>query len=470
MTGAAVDTDEARRRRHSAEARAQLPAHVDRLSWSRERIAVARLRGLRAMLAGAQRDSPWHRARLSHLTPSELELTGLRRIPPMTKHDLMGGFDKIVTDPLSARDAVERHITKAVPGAYLYDRYQVLASGGSSGVRGLYVYDWYGWLTYFLGRARWQELDRASDPDLADAPLTEAVVAADAPAHGSAAQARTFAHPSAPVHRIPMTLGLSEVVTRLNALQPTVLRGYPSALDELAREAEAGRLWITPKRIRCVGEPVLPEVRGRLAGVWDVPVQTQWIASEAGCLAHSCPLGTGMHLNDDLVIVEPVDENGAPVPVGTTSAKVLVTPLFNAVLPLIRFEITDEVTVRGGSCGCGSAFTWIEEVQGRLDESLRYDGGVIVHPIVVRSPLGRHPHIAEYQVQQTPRGITVLLRAAGPVALEQLRDELVSALQRAGLDEPAVTVKPVAELSRQGAGKLRRILPLPADAPIAPDR
>jgi AAA ATPase domain len=50
-----------------------------------------------------------------------------------------------------------------------------------------------------------------------------------------------------------------------------------------------------------------------------------------------------------------VDERGAPVPAGVRSAKVYLTHLFNPVLPLIRYERTDEVTVLDGRCPCGCA-------------------------------------------------------------------------------------------------------------------
>ena len=50
-----------------------------------------------------------------------------------------------------------------------------------------------------------------------------------------------------------------------------------------------------------------------------------------------------MHLSDDLVIVEPVDENDEPVPCGVESAKIHLTNFFNPLLPLIRYEITDQV-------------------------------------------------------------------------------------------------------------------------------
>jgi phenylacetate-CoA ligase len=329
-------------------------------------------------------------------------------------------------------------------------------------VRGVFVYDWEGWATYFLSAARGQAYDRRHDPRLAAAPPVEAVIAADKPTHGSSALSQTFSNPQVTIERVPITLPIGEVVDRLNTIRPITLRGYPSALDQLSYEAHAGRLRITPLRLRCIGEPLLPEVRTRLEKTWNVPVHSQWVASETGTLGYSCLRGRGMHLNDDLVIVEPVDRAGQPVSSRGRSAKIYVTNLFNTLLPLIRFEVTDEVTVIAEPCPCGSAHTWIEDVQGRLDDSLSYANGITVHPVVVRSPLGRQRNVAEYQVRQTPRGVMVLVRLIGDVDLNALRAEIAHGLAGVGLIEPEVVLTPVDHLSREASGKVKRIVPLAA--------
>jgi phenylacetate-CoA ligase len=438
---------------------AQLPSHVARLDWPRERIDHERDTALRRLLAVAKQRSPWHRDRLANLDVSTFDAAQLADLPPMTKSDLLTNFDGIVTDRRITLSEVEGHLERIVTDAYLLDEHHAIASGGSSGQRGVFVYDWDGWSTYFLSIARGHTHDRERDPALAAAPPVEGMVAADKPSHGSSAQGQTFSNPGVRIERIPITLPISEVVARLNALAPTTIRGYPSALHQLTFEATAGRLRITPLRVRCVGEALLPEVRHRLETTWRVPVHSQWIASEAGCLGYSCPSGRGLHLNDDLVIVEPVDTQGNPVPVGVRSAKIYVTNLFNHVLPLTRFEVTNEVTIIDGSCGCGSAHTWVEEVQGRLDESLHYPGGHTVHPIVLRSPLGRQPNIVDYQVNQTPGGVEVLLHLVGAIDLDALHGEVVAGLRQVGLTDPVVVLTPVVEIDRQPSGKLKRFVP-----------
>lgn len=96
-------------------------------------------------------------------------------------------------------------------------------------------------------------------------------------------------------------------------------------------------------------------------------------ASEGGAIANACALG-GLHLSEDLHIVEPVDHDGAPVPPGTEAAKVLLTNLYNHALRLIRYELTDQVRILAESCRCGSARRSVADLQGRLDDHFDYGG------------------------------------------------------------------------------------------------
>jgi len=142
------------------------------------------------------------------------------------------------------------------------------------------------------------------------------------------------------------------------------------------------------------------------------------------------------------------------------SHKVYVTNLFNPLLPLIRYEITDEVTLLDEPCACGSAHRRIADIAGRSDHTFIYGDGVSVHPHLFRSILGREPHISEYQVQQTRAGAEIIVCAEGPFDLERLSRTLQEALARSGCSEPAVTVTVVESIPRLSTGKLKRFLVL----------
>jgi phenylacetate-coenzyme A ligase PaaK-like adenylate-forming protein len=170
------------------------------------------------------------------------------------------------------------------------------------------------------------------------------------------------------------------------------------------------------------------------------------------------------------MIVEPVDEHGRSVLPGEPSAKVYLTNLYNHAMPLIRYEITDEITVLPQPCPCGSTMRCIGDIQGRLDDVFEYAGRP-VHPHVFRSALSQHAGIVEYQVRQTPNGAHIAIRRHGPVDLDQLRRELAEALHANGLESPHITLETVAQLKRNhGPAKLKRFVPLANEDSHPPGR
>ena len=450
------------RQQHYAEAMAGVPGMIDRLSWPADRLAAHRRIQLRQLVQVAAERSPWHRKRLTYIDQDALAAGDVTALPTMTKADLMDNFDEIVTDERLRLDLVNAHLESEslANGRYLLDRYTAIASGGSSGRRSVVVYDWDGWKVVWVGLFRALFRAMRADPELAGAPPVMANVTASHPTHATAALNRTFTGPHMVAVRFPVTLPVEEIVAGLNATQPTFLHAYPSALHLLAAEARAGRLRIGPKRVLCSSEPLLPEIRAAAEEAWGVRVGNWWGISEGGAVGISCDVG-GVHLNEDLVIVEPVDEDNEPVPAGERAAKILLTNLFNHTLPLIRYEVTDEVTILPEPCRCGSAHPAMADVEGRLDDTFLY-GGRTVHPHVFRSALGRRAGIVEYQVRQTARGAAVVLRRTGPVDLDHLHGDLVDALTRLGVAAPEITIDVVGALERQAVGKLKRFVPLPA--------
>ena len=170
------------------------------------------------------------------------------------------------------------------------------------------------------------------------------------------------------------------------------------------------------------------------------------------------------------MIVEPVDEDGRPVAPGERSAKVYLTNLFNRALPLIRYEITDEVTILPEPCPCGSAHRCVADIQGRLDDVFVYDGRR-VHPHVFRSALGRHAAVVEYQVRQTAHGARIAVRCGARSTSKRLGREIADALAALGVPRPVVDVTAVERLERDpGPAKLRRFVPLAAEPVLSAAR
>lgn len=451
------------RQRHVERFYALFPEHQERLTWARERIDAERERSLRELVRAAKEGSPWHRERLSDVDPDGLRLSELTSLPTMTKDDLMGHFDDVVTDRRVTLAAANAHLEALKQDDYFLEELHVVASGGSSGKRGVFVWGWDAWTTAMLGLTRTQLRDRLEDPELAALPNVIAVVAADHPWHMTSAMPQTFASPFVQSCRFPVTLPVEDLVAGLNALEPPALTlfGYPSTLAVLVEEARAGRLRIALRRVGSTSEPLSNDLRAAIEETWDAPLANWWGTSEAGPTGVGCFRGHGMHVCEDLVIVEPVDEQGRAVAPGERSAKIYLTNLFNPIQPIIRYEVTDEVVALDEPCACGSAHRRVDDIQGRHDDVFDY-AGIRVHPHVFRSALTREAGIIEYQVRQSARGAEVFVLVGADFKGERVAKGIDMELARLGVPSPQVHLLEVDRLERQASGKLKRFVPLGA--------
>jgi phenylacetate-CoA ligase len=446
------------------EMRQKIPEYMQRIHWPREKIREERKLKLRSIIRVAKERSPWHQERLKNIDPDSINEDELTKLPVMTKADLMRNFDQIVTDNRLTLNTVNEHVSKLVQhDAYLFGDYYAITSGGTSGLRGVYVYDWKGWITCFLSFRH--ALRSLMDPQNAGGSI--AFVLSGLPSHMSAAVTKTFLprdpNSEAKSQWFPVTLPIEEIIRGLNAMQPTMLNTYGSFLNLLEREARAGRLRISPKGITTGAEPLLPYVREAAEKQWRIPVINYYVSSEGGEYAWGCGKSRGMHLNEDLHIIEFVNERGESVSPGERSSKIYLTNLYNYALPLIRYEITDQVTLLADDspCPCGSTFRRIDDIQGRLDDAFEYEGGRIVHPLVFYSALGDYPAIVEYQVRQTRRGAEISAVTNGPISLGDVEKEVAKGLDHAGVEGATVSVNRVDKLERMvGTGKLKRFVPL----------
>lgn len=465
-----------------------MPENIRRVKWPAERIKKERQQRLRSLIRVAKEKSPWHRERLKNVDADSITEADLDKLPVMTKADLMANFDQIVTDKRLTLEMVNAHVSNLREDSYLLDEYHVIASGGTSGFRGVFVYDWDGWTSSVLsirnaflpvnpflwrllsfrpiGRifvnSRMKRKHAGKPPSKAES----VAVFADIASHMSHAVANSLAYPFID-QEYPATLPIRKIVESLNSVQPANLSAYPSVLYQLALEAKAGRLRIAPKRISSGGEPVFPYIRNAVREVWDLSVTNFWVTSEGGTLAWSCGKGEGMHLNEDLQIIEPVDENGRPVISGERGSKIYLTNLFNQALPIIRYEITDQVTFLGSEpCACGSTLRRVEDILGRLDDVFEYEGGVTVHPVVFWSAFEHYPSVVEYQVRQTERGVAISLLTNSPVVISQVERDVGNYLEKSGLHNPEVSARIVERLERtHGVAKLKRFIPLTSVEP-----
>jgi len=194
-------------------------------------------------------------------------------------------------------------------------------------------------------------------------------------------------------------LPISRIVDELNAFQPVMLGGYPTVLELLIDEQKSGRLNIRPVIIMTGGEYLSEELREKLSETFKCYVQTNYSCTEGGTIACECT-ERHFHINDDWVIVEPVDRNNNPVPDGVQSDKILLTNLFNYTQPFIRYEVTDRVVMHHEPCPCGNPSPWLT-LEGRTDDIATFveDGKEIkIAPLAIYAVLKETDNLRRFQV------------------------------------------------------------------------
>jgi len=260
-----------------------------------------------------------------------------------------------------------------------------------------------------------------------------------------------------------VTMPLPRLVDALNAFQPELMLVYPSVGALLAEEQLRGRLRIAPTGMTTCSELCTPEMAARMIEAFGVRPDELYATTE-GTYGSACEHAGGIHLFEDLSIVENVDADGRPVPEGERGSRLLVTNLCNRVQPMIRFEISDLVTFDSEPCACGRTTRRMTSLDGRADDVLYlagHTGRVPVHPLqfdVVTADRA----VREFQIVQERERLRlrVVLRedAHAVEATARLRERVADRLTRLGVRETVIAVEPCDGIERAGGGKLQMVV------------
>jgi phenylacetate-CoA ligase len=389
----------------------------------------------------------------------------LERLPVTDKATMMAHYDQLVTDPRLRLADLEAHLDGLRRDELYLGRYRVMSTAGTTGRKGVFVADRDEWRTYLAGLLRANEY-MGLRPRLPRRRRV-ATVAAARPLHVTYRMSRSLDVGIHRVLRLDATAPMEELVGPLNRHQPEFLYSYPSVLWLLAVEQLEGRLSIAPTTIVSSGETHTDDVERTVRAAWDADWFQIYGTTEVPLLGAHCSHHTGLHLFEDVAIVEVVDEHDRPVAPGQPGHRLLVTNLVNRGQPLIRYALSDMVTEATGPCPCGRPFRVLRAVEGRSDDILHLPGTgggeVTVHPLALRSVMAGVANLKQYRIlYDHPRlRVRAALRADGAAEPTRaaiatgLRDRL-TALGATALEVEVALVDRI-EDGRDAAGKLRII-------------
>ena len=428
-------------------------AAATRDRWPRERLQRFQQERLDALVRHAARQSPLYRERLRDLPAGPVALADL---PIMTKAEMMDRFDDLVCDPALRRDALLEWV-EALDADRLHPTgHRVMTTSGSSGRKGLFVYDREGWRAI---ATQWLRLSAISGTQPRVPRLRFAMLSGAAPTHMSRQGSATLSIGAHRMLGLPVTLPLGQLVTELNRFAPQALYTYPSLGLLLAEEQLAGRLRIHPDVLITSSELRTPAMTERLTAAFGVAPFDLYATTE-GLWAGECEHHDGLHVWEDMTLFENVDADGRPVPPGTLGAKVLVTNLTNRVQPIIRMELADAITVEPGPCPCGRTLARMRAVEGRSEDALALPGRTGGAVTVLPAQFGlvtRDREVGEFQIRQEGERLRILVvprPSAGGELEARLQRAVAARLSELGVDDPQIVVERRDALARSPGGKL----------------
>jgi len=413
---------------------------------------------LRNLLFHAKKKSKYYRSVLKSIDIDSIDLSNINQIPIMTKEIMMEHWDDIVTDKQLSLGKIEKHLQKMRidPQLLCYqDNYHVLVTSGSSGKRGIFVYNQHEWKIYY---AMFHRYGYKKQNNLFKK-ITIAILGVEYQIYGIVALANTVTRKLTNTMHVNMLAPIDNTIKLLNDTEPDVLQSNPSFICQLATLVLEGVLRINPSIISVGAQVLLESQRHLILKAWpQADIYNTYGASEgiAGVVCKGNAVK--MHLNEDLCVIEPVDRENLPVMKQKMSDKILLTNLFNYTFPLIRYEIPDKIQFLDEQCQCGVTHQLIAEPGGRSGLEFIYNHGLLVSPIVFSAELLLEPKIIEYQVFQTDKGASIHIMVNGYVNIPHLTQRIVTNLTRIGLVNPEINFRIVEKLQYLESGKLQRFI------------
>jgi phenylacetate-CoA ligase len=250
---------------------------------------------------------------------------------------------------------------------------------------------------------------------------------------------------------------IADMARWLRDQAPACLNTFPSALegivDEFVRQG-----WPAPPllAVRTQGEVVSPALRRKVRQAWGVTITDGYSAEECGYIAAQAP---GPSADDDphllacaeTTLVEVLDERDQPCRPGQVG-RVIVTPLHNFAMPLLRYEVGDYAQV-GSASACGRGLLAIQRVLGRARSRIRLPDGSLHFAYNPSEAFAAIAVIRQYQVvQQRLDRLTV--RLVSDRALSSAESAALESALARSLGHPfALDLHYVPAIERTAGGK-----------------
>jgi phenylacetate-CoA ligase len=233
--------------------------------------------------------------------------------------------------------------------------------------------------------------------------------------------------------------------------------GYASSIYLFAKYIESIGETRQLRSVFTWGDSLFPHYRQSIERVFRCKVSDCYGLGEGLQCAAQCELHDGLHEAMHGVVVEIVDSNGMPCPIGEIG-RVIVTRLEHGCMPLIRYDTGDIASFLPEPCPCGRKMRLLSRIQGRATDivSTPYGDRLIVHFFTQLFEMV--PQIHQFQVRQEQADRIQVLYVASDKFEMPLLDQLRKQIQMNCKFPLQVDFVPVSDIPLEKSNKRRFVI------------
>jgi len=238
----------------------------------------------------------------------------------------------------------------------------------------------------------------------------------------------------------------------MKRFRPDYVVGYSVALDLFARANETAGESLRGLGLRAVIGTAesfpFPDSASRLEALFGCPVAMEYGAVECGLVAHTHPEG-GYRVFWRNLLVETLPSDGRH--------RILLTSLYPRSMPLIRYEIGDEVELPEPTLGATVGVERFARVVGRCNQHVALDDGATIHSEVFSHALRPCAEVRGFQVVSRRDGLAIRYVSGAPLS-GQRASEIRERLGKVHPSLARVRLEQVDALPQTVAGKTRMVV------------